>query len=327
MEILQTKKASEWPTKLDMLEIVIRRSFQPDSNDVSELTRLRRGVEGEEIVLDYLEQYGRRHWKVIRNIWLDYYGVFESDFILFTRNSIQLLEVKNYNGIFQYRDGISKLNHREISGNAVYQTRRALKNIRELAQQKYLGANVQGALVFVGADNPVEISPSIEDIQIIQRNQLREFIKKICYEEDLNSFSIIDSEKIVSHFEQFRTPNPFQAESVSDEKMKQLRKGILCAECANPNVTVTKKFVKCICNHVELREEAMVRTICEYGVLNYQNHLTIKSLFDFFDGQTSRRYLNRILSTHFTVIIKGKYTYYINPKLPFHKIKHIFNWS
>lgn len=327
MEIIELKMNKDLPTKLDQLEIITRRSFYLDKEERGELSRLRKGEEGEQEVLNYLKQYGRSHWIVIQNMWLDYHGPFESDLTLLTRNGTYLFEIKNYNGFFQYDHGISMLNHREISGNAIYQTRRALKNIRELYQRKYSKSNVQATLVFMGLDNPIEISPNIEDIHILQRNQLKYFIQRICAEEDDRTYQSIDSSKIVSHFDSFSTENPYQATPISPERMENLRKGILCAQCANSNVSISKLFVKCSCGHLESRDEAMVRTICEYGVLHYKNHLTKKTLFDFFNGQTSRTYLTTILRKYFKIIKRGRYTYYLNLKLPYSKIKHLFDFN
>lgn len=327
MEIIEMKKNEDLPTKLDQLEILIRRSFYVDREEHGEFSRLQKGTEGEQDVLTYLEQYGRKHWKIIRNMWLDYYGPFESDLIVLTNSGNYLFEVKNYEGMFEYDNGISTLNKREISGNAVHQTRRALKNIRELCQRKYSNANVQGALVFIGADNPIKISPGIEDIHILQRNQLKYFIQKMCKEEDAGTYQTIDASKLISHFDYFSTENPYQAKPISPERMKNLRKGILCAQCSNSNVIITKKFVKCSCGHIERRHEAMVRTICEYGVLNFESHLTMKSLYEFFNGQTSTTYLKVILKKYFKMIRHGRYTYYLNLKLPYYKLKHLFDFS
>ncbi len=117
------------PTKCDLLEIVIRRREFADRDVLNELARLKKGAEGEQVVLDYIEKFGRKHWRVLSNLWLDYYGAFEADLLLVTRSGSYALEIKHYNGLFQYDNGLSKLNHREISGNAIYQTRKATKNL------------------------------------------------------------------------------------------------------------------------------------------------------------------------------------------------------
>lgn len=315
------------PMKCDILEIVVRRSEFVDREVFNEFARLKKGMEGEKVVLDYIKKYGRKHWKVLPNLWLDYYGAFESDLLLLTRNGSYALEIKNYNGFFKYENGISKLNNREIGGNAIYQTRKATKNLRELIQQKVYNANVQGALIFIGEDNPIEISPPIDDIHILQRNQLRGFIQRVCEEEDRSGYPNQDIDKVVTHLKAFETENPYKATPISPKEMATLKKGILCAKCAGSEISISKKFVTCPCGHVELRDEAMVRTICEYGVLNFDKNLKLMHLIDFFRGQASKGYLKLVLKKYFELVKLGRYSYYINLKLPYAAISSQFDYK
>ena len=318
---------SSEPAKCDFLEVWIKRKEFVNQEVLNEFARLKRGMEGEKVVLDYIKKYGRKHWRVLPNLWLDYYGTFESDLLLLTRSGSYAIEIKNYNGFFQYNNGISKLNNREIGGNAIYQTRKAAKNLRDLIGMKFYKPNVQGVLVFVGEDNPIDISPTIDDIHILQRNQLRGFIQKICEEEDHGRYQQTAIDKVVTHLKAYEVDNPYQATPISPKEMAELKKGILCANCAQSTVEVSKKFVTCLCGHVELRDEAMVRTICEYGVLNYDKELVLKDLLDFFNGQSSSTYLKNILRKHFKIVRRGRYTYYINFKQPYKEIKHLFNFK
>ena len=316
---------NEKPEKCDLLEIWLRRSEYVNQEVLNEFARLKRGMEGEKVVLEYVKKYGRKHWKVIPNLWLDYYGTFEIDLLLLTRSGIYPIEIKNYNGFFQYDHGISKLNDREINGNAIYQARKATKNLRELIGLRFYKPHVQGVLVFVGEDNPIEVSPPINDVDILQRNQLKGYIQKICEVEDHGRYQQqLDIGKVAAHLKNYEVENPYQANPISTEEMAQLKKRILCAKCDQLTIKTSRKFVTCACGHVELRDKAMVRTICEYGVLNFDRELTRKELFLFLNGQSSMRYLNRILNKYFEMVRNGKYSYYINLKLPFYKVKHLF---
>lgn len=317
---------NEKPEKCDLLEIWLRRSEYVNQEVLNEFARLKRGIEGEKVVLEYIKKYGRKHWKVIPNLWLDYYGTFESDLLLLTRHGIYPIEIKNYNGFFQYDHGISKLNDREINGNAIYQARKATKNLRELIGSRFYKLHVQGVLVFVGEDNPIEVSPPINDIDILQRNQLKGYIQKICEAEDHGRYQQqLDIDKVAAHLKNYEVENPYQANPISTEEMAQLKKGILCAKCDQATIKISRKFVTCACGHVELRDKAMVRTICEYGVLNFDRELTVGELFDFFDGQASRDYLKSILKRYFELRKGGKYSYYVNLKRPYDKLSNYFS--
>lgn len=94
-------------------------------------------------------------------------------------------------------------------------------------------------------------------------------------------------ERVLNYLESYTTENPYPVEPLSPETLSGLRKGILCTKCTSHQVEVTKKFVKCRCGRNELREEATVRTIYEYGVLNFTAPLTVNALIDFFGSQAN----------------------------------------
>lgn len=77
----------------------------------------------------------------------------------------------------------------------------------------------------------------------------------------------------------------------------------------------------------ESREEAIIRTICEYGVLNFDKALTTGKLLDFLNNQISRTNLLKVLKENFEMVYNSKYTYYLNKKLPYHKISREFHIS
>ncbi len=126
MNILQNKqieKEEVLPTKLAVLEVLTKRSFYPNQKDISELNRLRTGLEGEKVAADYIDKYGKAHWTLRQNVWFDYFSILEYDGVLLTKKALYILEIKNYLGLYMYENGLSKLNHRELSANPIDQTR------------------------------------------------------------------------------------------------------------------------------------------------------------------------------------------------------------
>lgn len=61
-----------------------------------------------------------------------------------------------------------------------------------------------------------------------------------------------------------------------------------------------------------MKERAVLRTICEYGVIRYKEDLRVSECELFFAGQISKRYISRVLSKYFVRTKKGKYTAYEN---------------
>src|SRR5690625_2983401 len=98
MNLLKTKLQKEnagLPTELEFSTIASLRNLHKTKTEKYRHRRLVKGAIGEEIVFEYLKTYGQKHWLIFRNIWLDYYGEFECDFVVFTGHKFYILEVKN----------------------------------------------------------------------------------------------------------------------------------------------------------------------------------------------------------------------------------------
>ena len=300
------------PNELEVLEVMNKRSFSQNHEDARKLKRLRAGAAGEEVVADYLNKYGSSKWSLMQNFWLDYFGTLECDGLLLTGRDLYVLEVKNYSGLYEYENGISKLNHRELSVNPIYQTQKATMKVRVLVSSRFPNIKVHGVLIFVGIDSQIRIKSEGLDILIVQRHELKGLIESIA-EEEVSGWSNVENlNDVVQFIQTHQTKNPYPVEPLTPEDLADLQKGILCENCANSTVAVTKKFVKCKCGHIESREKATIRTICEYGVLNFTKPLTANALLDFFNGQASRGYIIKVLKNHFRLISRGREDYYEN---------------
>lgn len=310
MEEIMLNEAA--PSQLNILQLLKQRSpafFLPQETLYQSLFA---GEMGELEVIDFFNTYGRNHWKYIRNYWGNLGGAFENDLSIFTNSQSYALEIKNYSGVFEYKDGLSKMNGEDFNTNCVFQARRASNNMRTILKEQISFKNVNGALIFIGENNEVNFHSQVDDIQIVQRNQLKRFIQNIAYEENRNRRQTIDFERVIENLETHHIENPFILEPLTLEEMQHVRPGIVCAQCGAFNVEIARKFVSCTCGFIELLDSAIIRTIHEYGTLRYNQVLRRKDLYRFFDGQISTRKLTDILSTHFDMAGAGRGTHYLN---------------
>lgn len=315
MNILQTHLQlcnSKLPTKLEFNRIAYKPSLITSEKDLKNYRRKLIGAEGEEIVLDYLSKYGKKHWTFVRNLWMNHNGNFESDIILFTRNMLYIFEVKNYTGVFTYDEGVCKINDRLLDYNCIAQTQRAYVKIKNILKSFPAIVPVEHALIFVGIDSEVIIHSNISDIEIIPRYRLLRYIKNIVKQENRYSGAPINAERILNHFEKYEIDEQFRPEPVTHQMMEKVKRGISCKKCESFDIQIKKHFIQCFCGFRENREEAIVRTIKEYGILNFKSHIKIKPLIEFFAGQLSRPYLKEILNRNFTIIENHSHTYYLN---------------
>lgn len=326
MEIYQTKRQRkefyQAPTELDIYQIMRYRK-NPSAKENNYCDRLVAGNNGENIVIDYFNKYGKKHWLGIRNFWLNYYGTSECDLVLMTNNACYIFEIKNFDGYFEYKNGECFLNGNLLRRNCMTQIKRTYTSLQEITHKYSSLIKVYGVLLFIGEHNHVTIDTNSSDIQIIQKNQLKRFIQNIAEEESLEPVTF-NPKQLITYYEKFENNNPYSAKPIKKKKLSKLQKGIYCARCKSFNVSIHKHSIRCLCGHIEFRDQAMLRTICELGTLTFNSHLKQSEIRHFINKQASVGYTINILKNHFNMINKNRYTYYENKKLPFNKIKNQF---
>lgn len=314
MKIYETTlaKSSEIPSQIDFLNAAYHRGLLKSNEKIRLYQNLEAGAQGEQFVIDALQTYGRKHWVVLQNVWQDYFGVYESDIILITRSAVYIFEVKNFEGLFEYKESRCYINGRRIKENYIHQAEKAFLNLTDICQKINRSIPVRGAILFVGEHSEVRVDSKIEDIEVIVRHQLRKYILQIAREEQENYHVQIDYKKIISQFERNEVLNPFRPKiSYSALDLEQGKKGIHCEYCKSYNILISKKFVRCKCGHAELRRAAILRMIDEYRVLTFSDPYFVRSEIEMFlGGQVSKSYLVSILNENFQSNCKNKYTKY-----------------
>lgn len=327
MHILQTQRQivrNEHPIKLEILRELNKRDAL-NEDLLSEWQRLESGFAGEQKVLNFIQEFGEEHWAVIKNVWLDYYGKFECDLLLITNTKVHPLEIKNYTGKFEFQNNQCLINGKKISHNAITQAQKTATNLEQIFQNSNHNLTVQGALIFIGQHNEVLVHDKVDTIEIIRPNQLRNYIWELVKEEKNYYGPSIDTESVIEQLERFEADNPFMGHEISDEIKGRACKGICCSHCGNFQIDTTKAYISCPCGMYEPRENAIVRTICEYGVIHSDKDLRTTNLLGFFGGDISRRTLQKYLNKHFTKTGGGRGSRFLNFKLPFNKIQYLFN--
>lgn len=312
------------PTQLDFYQILNIRGSAYFTEQKKLLKSLVAGDYGEQKVMKYIHEYAPSHWTVLQNVWLRDFDRFECDLILLTSNQVYVLEVKNYQGRLLYENGRCFYNSIETSLNPFEQIRTNHINLKQMCTRLSSSIDVQAAVIFAGDDHEVMMKTPLENIRVVSSNGIRNFILDIVQQEKRVQNESIDHERLFQLFKSCEIKNPYQPAPLSESEMKHIRPGIYCASCYRFNVHITKFKVICPCGLHESREESILRTICDYGVLTYGRPLVRKKLMGFFNGIVSHTYLISICHKYFTVINKGSYTCYVNPGLPYKQINHQF---
>ncbi len=325
MKIRQTEKqklCGVKPTKLEMLrEIDKRGGLEHHKKYKDQLYRLEKGQEGEERLIEYLEKFGAPHWTVLRNIWLEHYGEFECDLLLLTNTGPIAFEIKNYSGKLELQNNQCLLNGKIIGHNPFSQAQKVMANLSEILQTPTL----QGVLAFAGEHNSIQIHNPVSGIEVRMLNELQQYIWQIAQQERNTRKQPINTEALLKTLDQFEIGKPTKEKGLPGEMKTGMRRGIHCCHCSRFNLETNKAYLICPCGMHEPREEAIVRTICEYGVIYPERDLATQALTDFFAGEISKSTVFRHLTKHFRQHGTYRSAKFINPKRVFEQVKPDFH--
>lgn len=325
LKFIQTEKQklhNPQPTKLETLrEINKRGGLEHHKPYKDRLYRLEKGHEGEERLVNYLKKYGAPHWTALRNIWLEHYGEFECDLLLLTRLGPLAFEIKNYSGKLELKNNQCLLNGKAISHNPFSQAQKVRTNLSEILQMPTL----QGVLTFTGKHNPIQMHDPISGIDVRMLNELKHYIWQIAQQERQLRAYPIDTSPLLHKLAPYEIGKPSKEIDLPGEIKTRVRGGIHCCHCDHFNLKMNKSYIICACGMHEPREEAIVRTICEYSVIYPERELTTQALTDFFSGEVSKSTVFRHLTKHFKQTGVYRSAKFINPKQVFEHNKHDFD--
>lgn len=284
------------------------------------------GAVGENIVASFIKENGLPGWRLLSNVWLSGDGSFECDLLLLTEYAVHTFEVKHYTGHFTYENGYCKLGRIKLEQDCIQQARKSYLRLLRLLRQYDYNISVNGALIFSSSKNKVVIGSPVEDIHLFQLPDLYEYLESIKRDEKTVPANPINHEAIIYFLKDYEIENPFLPEPISEERILTARKGICCAMCRSFDVEHSKYYIACTCGYNESREEAIVRTACEYGVLTYDRNYSIGEIYHFIGKKVSKTYTQRVLAKHFHLTNKNKHSYYKNYSQSYISLKNNFKY-
>lgn len=320
------KEMSKIPTEYEFQRLAVHRNIMTSKQELARFNRVKAGAAGEDRFYNLINEFGLDHWYLLRNSWFNDFADFECDFTLITGHCIHVFEIKNYFGRFVYHNGQCSSRGIDITYNPINQTRNAMVHMKNITNSFSKDIPVKGVLVFIGEHNEIHIKDEINYIDIISSNQIYQYIQNIIQEEKLSPH-IIDAPRLISHYEQFEIIKPHLPVPYSKEEVISGKRGIMCARCLNFDVKKVGSYIHCDCGYRESREEAIVRTACEYGALTYGQNFTVNDIKHFIANQASFQYLKKILSQHFLTVPNEKVLTFLNYNRDFPYINEKFEFQ
>lgn len=273
-----------------------------DEELTKELKRVEAKNRGLKTVLNHLNHLGKNHWVYMINVSLDSYNIFNCDLLLMTSTHLYPLEINHYDGLFEFKKELSLLNGKEPDQLPIESAQCVATLINAFSTIRSINLDVKGAAIFPSSTNQIRIYDEVPEIEIVGADQLDAFIKQMIRDEkNRNSDEKIDP-RYIRWLREIDQQQPIWTIHISDEMKEHIHPGIACRACNGFDVTIGNQFVSCPCGKYEPLEEAIVRTICEYGVLNYEKSLYPPDLHLFFDNQISMEQIETCLAKHFSPV-------------------------
>ncbi len=299
--------------ELQVLEILGHRA-DLNEKDQFNLKLKQRGFLGECELYELLLKYGQRDWALLHDLWLGVGGTTQIDLLLVTHSGIVVLDAKNYEGHYSHINGQAMINGKRVNHDIFIQLSRSLEKVKEMCQQMGYNGTVDGRVVFINPDSQIQVEGSFSELALT-RAGLVSLVRQIhesargMLPANLKPYQV---QKLI--LESFRIENPYPPKSLSVEQVSQLKLGLCCPECMSFEIELSRYKAICRqCGNVESKEQAVIRLICEYGVLTHDRVLRPDHIMLLLENAPGSLYVRRILRRHFTMISNGRYTCYKNP--------------
>ncbi|MCG1022637.1 NERD domain-containing protein [Sutcliffiella horikoshii] len=294
------------PGELNLLRMLKARGGLKDD---SRFWNLEKGYQGE-VLFDKWFSCMEGEWIVVNDLLLDHDGsVFQIDSLVIGGDRVYLFEVKNFEGDFYLDDGrwlsISK---KEIK-NPLLQMQRCEIALRQLLRSLGYQSPIESNLFFINPE--FTLFNCLPNLPIVFCSQMNRFSKRLMKQSSssgkLHAQHSRLAEKLCElHIEK----SPY--ERLPEHKYDELRKGIVCAGCGGMGVRYNYRAVECdMCGHREVLDMALKRSIYECCTLFPEKKITTKIIHDWIRHMVSKRVIQRVLHSNFSLIGHGKSAFYV----------------
>jgi len=295
-------------TKSDLLvrlEILNARMELPEREKQYYLS-LEKGYQGEQLNDLWVEKL-KGEVCVLHNLLFEIKNTqFQIDTLIITQDRIYLLEVKNHEGDYIYKnDGFSTLSGKETK-NHLHQLKRCETLLRQLLQ--ILGNNypIESYLIFINPEFFLYNVPP--ELPIVYPTQLNRFYTNL----NKRPSKLNDRHKILANKLLAEDKRESSYSQLPTYQYDQVQKGCTCANCRSLSTVLDKQRVICgDCGHSEKFKTAVLRTIAEFTHLFPERRITTLEVFEWCGGVGSVKGIRRVLKNNFKPQGHGKYTYYI----------------
>lgn len=298
-------------TELIQLEILEVRLVDLDEKQKRRSWSLKLGFIGEAEVELWIKKYGNKHWHLIHDYWFYNKKTMQADFLIIKENQWLVIEVKNFDGKFEYKNHECTINHRLMDDDIMMSMSSKVSRLKRIASEVSAEIEVLGAMVFINEHCQVEIEQHV-DFEIILRNQFKNFLKR---HNDFMAMPLMPDHfnQVQKVLNRYVTKNPFQPTGFPVENFGLLRKGVTCKDCHSFDIDLSMKNVTCRdCHSKELKSDAILRSAEQLRYVFFDNAemVTTRNVYEFTGGQISQGTIRKVLGNSYRKNGSTKAAYY-----------------
>lgn len=268
------------------------------AQDKRHYLNLEKGYQGE-VFFDQLTAKLQCNMYFINDLCLEFNrSVFQIDTLILSQNTIFLIEIKNYEGDYQYdsEEFRGVLSNNEIS-NPLDQLKRSKSLLRSLLKSHGVNLPIEGYVIFVNPEFTLYQAPL--NTSIILPTQLNRFLKK--FNETPSKLQHQHKKLADLLISMHQTKSPYTR--LPAYEYDQLQKGIACTSCHSFGVSIEeKKFVCDQCGAAEDVDSAVLRNINEFSLLFPDKRITTNYVHEWCNVVKSKKTIRRILLQNFTSV-------------------------
>ncbi|GHH98580.1 nuclease-related domain-containing protein [Neobacillus kokaensis] len=268
---------------------------------------LAKGFEGE-VKFDQLTEKLESECIVINGLLLKVdNSFFQIDTVLIFQNTIYLIDVKNYEGDYEFQSkNLKHIKTDKIIKDPYIQLQRCETMFRQLLQELGFQFNVESHLIYINPEFTMYQAP--QNPSVIFPTQINRFMQTLNkVPSKLNS----GHEKLADLLISMDVGEyPFAAKP--DYDYESLKKGIVDPSGHGFMVAVNDMKLKCCkCRFEETVESAVKRSVEEFKILFPERRVTTTEIYNWCKVVRSRRAITRILKKHFRLCGKGRFSYFV----------------
>lgn len=274
------------------------------ADEKQQLHRLVRGYEGELRLDELLQNYFGHADLVVDDVTLSFgKEMVQIDKLLLVGKVVYLLDAKNYQGSYFFRQNSWYSGQRLLANNIFRQIDRASDLLQQIFQAEGLELEVKRVLLFMAPEVKVELQQQVVQ-KVLCFPEIPAWLLALKSEADIyppQNLGVYQKTLRKYTVAPYRPQHDFSCQSE-----RNLHTGICCPQCNNFEWQQTRFYLRCMrCGYCQSKELAYVRTICDYGVLYFKRNLRRKELKKFLGESLSESYLRIQLKKHFQQLGRG----------------------